>query len=198
MVEQIADAADADIGRPVGRQFLRVTGVMTLFRENRRHPVFPLPFDRVEDPQLVVDHDVMAGRIHPLDVGQRLFLVDIDQHMAAEGLPQSRAFDLARLKHRVAVGQDHRPAPSAGPFHHVEGVRIQPLREWIVDHPVRHPQQPRIVQVLEPIALQRAQIIGIARAWRAAPQKSRGSARGPGGCRRARDDSTGRSAHDHC
>ena len=47
-------------------------------------------------------------------------------------------------------------------LHRIERPGIEPVGERIVDQPVRHPQQPRIVHLLQPIALERAEIVGIA------------------------------------
>src|SRR2546430_7825934 len=40
-------------------------------------------------------------------------------------LLKSRALDLARLKHRVAIGEDDRRSPAVEPLQHVERVRVE-------------------------------------------------------------------------
>ena len=47
-------------------------------------------------------------------------------------------------------------------LHRVQRAAVQPVGEWIVHQPVRDAEQSRIVHVLEPVAFQRAQIVGVA------------------------------------
>ena len=55
--------------------------------ENRRDPIAPDRFDRRKDAGLVVDEDVVLGRMPALDVRPLLFLMDLDQHVALKSVP---------------------------------------------------------------------------------------------------------------
>ena len=46
--------------------------------------------------------------------------------------------------------------------HRIERAAVQPVGERVIHQPVRYPQQPRVVQLLQPVALERAEIVGIA------------------------------------
>ena len=48
----------------------RVVRILALAREHRRHALSPDLLDRVQDAQLVVDENVVLGRVAPLDVVQ--------------------------------------------------------------------------------------------------------------------------------
>ena len=76
-------------------------------------PLAPDLLDGGQDAELVVDQDVVLGRVAPLDVVELLLLVDVDQDVAVDGLEQARAMDLARLEDDVAVGEDDDGAPTA-------------------------------------------------------------------------------------
>src|SRR5262245_17604392 len=103
----------------------------------------------------------MASRIASLDVIQHHFLMDVDQHVALHGFRDTRPRDLARLKNHVAVGEDHRRSPGAKALEHVEGARIEPIGERVIDQVRRHRHQAHVIGVLGPIALQGAQIVSI-------------------------------------
>src|SRR5262245_19001838 len=45
--------------------------------------------------------------------------------------------------------------------HGIQRTRIKAIGERVIDQPARHPQHLRTVQVLRPVALQRAEVIGI-------------------------------------
>ena len=100
--------------------------------EHRGHPLRPIFLGGGEDAQLVVDENIVVCRIAPLDVVQRLLLVDVDQHIAVDRLGNAGSLDLARLEDDVAVGQDHRRAEAAQPPQGRKGVRVQPIGERIV------------------------------------------------------------------
>src|SRR5205814_1407203 len=77
--------------------------------------IAPDVLHRRENAQLVVDHDVVAGRIALFDVIQHLFLMDVNQNMARDSIPQPRSLDLQRLEYYVAVGQDNCGRPPSEP-----------------------------------------------------------------------------------
>ena len=104
----------------------------------------------------------MVGRIAPLDVVELLLLVDVDQNVAGNRVEKPGAVDLARLKHDVAVRQNHRGAQAARVLDHVQRVGEEPVRERVVDEERGHREQVRVARVLDAVALQRAEIVGIA------------------------------------
>ena len=135
---------------------------MTLLGKHGDHPVAPDFLHRRQDAKLVVDQHVALRRIEALDVVELLLLVDVDEDLAVERLPQAGPLDLARLENGVAVRQHHRPAPLPNVPDGVQRPGVKPVGERIVDQPARHQQETRIVQVLDPITLERAEIVGIA------------------------------------
>ena len=72
---------DGDIRRRQPSEHFLVEGELALARQNGGYAVAPGGLHRREDARLVVDQDVMIGRIPPLDVIQGLFLMDIDQYL---------------------------------------------------------------------------------------------------------------------
>ena len=81
---------------------------MTLPRQDGGDPVPPDRPNRRKDAQFVVNEDIPLRRIEPFDVVQLLLLVNVDQDIAVESFPNARALNLAGLKDRVAIRQDHR------------------------------------------------------------------------------------------
>src|SRR5262245_44230106 len=90
-----------------------------------------------------------------------LLLVYVDEHTVLERAPEARSFNLARLEHGITVGEDDDGPPLLYVLHRVQSTGIKALGEWVIHQPVRHPQHLRTVQVLHPVALQRAEVIGI-------------------------------------
>src|SRR5208283_2106740 len=109
------------------------------------------------------NEDVAARRIETLDRRELLFLVDEDQDVAVEGAPEAAAVDLARLIDGVAVGERHHPAPLPSVGDGVDRPGIEPGVERVVDEKAREPDEARIAQSLEATALDRAEIVGVAR-----------------------------------
>ena len=105
---------------------------MSLARKHSREPFPPELFHRRKNTRLVVDHDVMARRVVPLNVGQHLLLVDVDENPAFDRIPQARSFHFARLEDHVSIGQDGRFPKGAGVFEGVERTRVQPVGKRIV------------------------------------------------------------------
>lgn len=162
-VEQIADAVDGDVGGGIFGDVVRIESVMPLARENCRYAFAPTLFDRGQDANLVVDEDIPLGGIAAFDVGKLVFLVNVNEDVAADRLEQARTLDLARLKYNVAIGEDHHFPQRAAVFNNVERIRKQAVSERIVDQIRRNGKQMRIVRVPQPIPLQCPKIIGIAK-----------------------------------
>src|ERR1017187_2380101 len=68
-VQQVASALDARVGWRVGRQDLRITGVMSLAHKNGRDPRAPELLDGGQDAELVVHHYIMRRRTPCFHVG---------------------------------------------------------------------------------------------------------------------------------
>src|SRR5271166_1068821 len=160
--DDVADAADRDVSRRIGFKHPCVGRVMSLPRKDGRHLVAPDGLHRGQNAQLVVDQHVATGGIEPLDRVKLLLLVNEDENLAVERAPQTRSLDLARLEDGVAVGQDHDAAPLAHVADRLQRAGIEPLGERIVDQPVRQPEQARFVRDLAAVALERAEIVGVA------------------------------------
>ena len=79
-----------------------------------------------------------------------------------DGLEQARALDLERLEDDVAVREDHGRSPAAEVLDHVERVREEAVGERVVEEERRHREQVRVARVLDPVALQRAEVVGVA------------------------------------
>jgi hypothetical protein len=67
-VEQIPDTLDRHIRRRQSAEHFRVVSILARAREHGRHALSPDLLDRVQDTQLVIDKNIMLGRIAPLDV----------------------------------------------------------------------------------------------------------------------------------
>src|SRR5580700_3439841 len=97
-----------------------------------------------------------------LDVVELALLMDIDQNLPGEFLPEAGALDLARLKHRVAIREDDgRGKPLRMP-HRGERLRVKPIDERVIDHPIGKAKDAWVVQFLATVTLERAKIIRIA------------------------------------
>ena len=62
---------------------------MALPEKDGRDPAFPATFDRVENAKLVVNDDVVVGRIAPLDVVEFVLLVDVDENITVDRGPHT-------------------------------------------------------------------------------------------------------------
>ncbi|MBN8904693.1 MAG: HAD-IC family P-type ATPase, partial [Rhodospirillales bacterium] len=116
----------------------------------------------VQDAQLVVHQHIMPRGVQAFHVVEFLFLVDVDQHVVMENVPQAGAVHLARLEHGVAVGQDHGAAPALHVAHRLDCAGEQAVGERVVHQPVGHAQHARVVHRLDAVAFQRAEIVGVA------------------------------------
>src|SRR5438034_1910502 len=114
MSQEVADAFDRDVSRTIG---LRVASVLALARKDRGDALAPGLLDRGQDPRLVVHKNVVLRWIALLDVIQRLFLVDINQHVAVHGLRDAGPLDLAGLEDHVTVGEDRSEGTSPKSSH---------------------------------------------------------------------------------
>src|SRR5262252_7813252 len=137
-------------------------GKLPLSRQHGGHPVAPNFLYLSENSRLVVHQNIVARGVAPLDIIELLLLVDVYQHVALDGLKDAGALDLARLKDDVAVGEDDRSRPAAKPLENVERSRVEPIGERVIHQIRRHRQQMDVFWMLDPIALQGAEIVAVA------------------------------------
>src|SRR5579872_7071288 len=104
----------------------------------------------------------MPGWAPARDIRQFRLLMDIDQHIPVKRVPKAGARDLPRLEDRVAVRKDDCGSPLPDMFDSVDGAWIEEIRERIVQEPIGQAQDRRLVRILQSIALQGAEIVGIA------------------------------------
>src|SRR5258708_28724275 len=78
VLQQIADAVDADVRGRISGEYLWVQRVMSLARKDRRQAAAPMLFHRCQNAQLVIDQHVMLSGIMLLDIVQFLFLMNIN------------------------------------------------------------------------------------------------------------------------
>src|SRR5215469_2930931 len=160
-VEQISDPLQRDIRSGISCKLLRIAGIVTLPRENRGQGRAPRTLHRREYAQLVVHHDVTRGRMAPHYRFEHPLLVQIDEHPPLDRIPQAGAAHLARLEHHVSVGQDDGRAEAAAVRQRFQRVGIEAIRKRVVDQKGRDQQELRIVEILQAIALQRAEIVRV-------------------------------------
>src|SRR4029077_11917248 len=139
-----------------------VLGILALPRKYCGHTRVPGFLAGRQDVELVVHQDIVLSRVTSLDIIERLFFVNIDEHVAFYRFENARAFNLARLKNHVAIGKDYGLSPRAESLNHVKRSGIETIGERVVDQERRHGQQVNIFRVLDAVALQGAEIIAVA------------------------------------
>ena len=87
--DEIADTGELKVSVRILRQNLRVRRVVALLSEDGGEAVCPDLLHAVQYAELIIDHHIAAGRVQPLYSLQLLLLVDVDQHVAIESLPQA-------------------------------------------------------------------------------------------------------------
>jgi hypothetical protein len=140
--------------------------------EHGGHPRAPDVLDCREDSDLVVDQHIVITRIPPLDIVEFLLFMNIDQHMAIHSLEKTGPFDFSWLEHHVPIRQDDRLSPLFHLFHRIERIRKQSIRKWIVHQKMRDRQYLWIAWMLDPKALERPQVVGVAE-FRSQPLEDR-------------------------
>src|ERR1700733_2715168 len=75
-VQQVGDAWDAEVRRPVLRVGFLVPRVVTLLYKNGGHTIFPDVFDGFQQTYFVIDHDVAMRGIQFFYAVELLLLVD--------------------------------------------------------------------------------------------------------------------------
>ena len=120
---------DRNIGRRKGGDRFRIVSIYALPREYGRHAIPPKAFDCRQNSRLVVNKNVMFGGKTALNVVERFFLVDIDEHTSINRVGQTRPFDFVWLKDDVAIGKDNGRAEPAKPLQDREHGWKQPVRQ---------------------------------------------------------------------
>src|ERR1700723_299596 len=154
------DAHDHNIRRGVYGSGLRGEGVVTLAHKDCGEFTPKRRFHRRQQVRLVVDHDIAIGRVALLHMVEYTLLVQINHDPALHRIPYSRALNLARLEHDVAVRQHHGAAESAQVGDGLEGSREQPCCERIFQQKFRHCQQVRMIVQSGAKYLQASQVVG--------------------------------------
>src|SRR5581483_2608133 len=121
----------------------------------------PRLLHRRQHADLVVDEHVVLGGIASLDVVELQLLVDVDQHAAFDRVEETRALDLPRLEHDVAVRKDDRRPEAVQALEHVERLRIEPVRKRIVDQERRHGEEVWIARIGRAVALECSQVVRV-------------------------------------
>jgi hypothetical protein len=97
-VQHVADPVDGDVGGGVAGHGRRVAGVVALPDEYRRDALVPVPLHGGQDAQLVVHHEVGPAGEPRFHLAKLPLLVDVNEDVAADGVPQARPHDLTRLE----------------------------------------------------------------------------------------------------
>src|SRR5262245_5301900 len=166
-VEERADRVDRDVRLRMRGEEIRIVRELPLQREHRGHAVAPVPLGRSEDPDLVVDEHVPIRREAALDVLELLLLVNVHEDPVHDG-PDTGAGDLARLEDRVAVGEHHRRCGLAEPGQGLERLRIETVRERIVEQILGGGEESLLPALRLPPLLDCAQIVAVAELHEAA------------------------------
>jgi hypothetical protein len=136
---------------------------MALARKDGSHSAIPCILDGRQNAELVVNHDVVVRWISPLDIAELALLVNVNEDVTIDGFEQARAFDFARLKDHVTVGKKHHRAPLTALLKRIEGVWIEAIGKRIIGQEVGDRQELWISRVFDPVSLQSAEIVGIAK-----------------------------------
>ena len=81
VIQKIADPLNAEIRRRILGNALQIQGIVTLAGEDGSDAPAPDVLDRRQDSDLVIDQDVMLGRVAMLYVVKLKFFMDIDENV---------------------------------------------------------------------------------------------------------------------
>ena len=166
-------------GRRIARD-LRVVRVVALARKDGRDALAPGLLEGGQEPYLVVDEHVVRRRVAPLDVVELAAPCGCrssTRPLTASRRPERstfRGWKTTSPSERMTVGA---PAPEARDD--VERLRDRAAPR--TDSSTRNDdglEHVRVARVLEPVALERAQVVGVAELGREAPRRSPSSAPG--------------------
>src|SRR6185369_15244237 len=163
VVQQLTHALNRDVRLWILRDFGSIQCIVPLARENGCHPRSPELFDRGEQAHLIVDHDVVLSIKPRFNIVEFVLLMNVDQHIRAEDVCQPRTVDFSRLKHDVAITQNHGRAPLFYVFDNVERIGVKTIGEWVVDHEVGNFEQTEVARIGSSVTLQRAKIVRVSK-----------------------------------
>ena len=103
----------------------------------------------------------MIGRKATHNIVKLLLLMNVYQNVAIYRPTQPRSVYLTRLKNRIAIGQNYRPAPFLHALNDLERIRVQEIEKRIVNHKIGNCYKARVMPVFNAVALQRPKIIRI-------------------------------------
>ena len=133
---------------------------MPLAYEHRRQACSQGFLHGREQVRFVVDHDIVVRRLATLDVIEAALLVQVDEHLAGDRVPDPRALDLAWLENDIAVRQHDRSTHGCQMSDGLAREREQQRIEWVLEQEIGHPQQARVFVEPGPECLQTLQVIG--------------------------------------
>src|SRR5256714_1278112 len=134
---------------------------MPLARKDGGQALAPRLLHGGEDAQLVVDHDVVIGGKAPLDGLQHILLLEGNEDSPVHPTPHAGALHLWRLENHLAVGEGDRGFQARATRPRGPSTTHKAVCKQVDLQEEGHPQQLRIVEVLQAIALQSAQIVRV-------------------------------------
>jgi len=135
---------------------------VSLAHKHGRDLLPPLPLNRRQNANLVINDYVVSCPQASLDIVEFSFFVHIDERIAFDGFKQAAAFNFARLKYDVSVAEHSDFAMPVHPLQDLNCIWEEPAAEIVFDEEARQLQQMRIVRVVFAISLQSAKVIGVA------------------------------------
>src|SRR5262249_5563900 len=80
-VEQVSDPVHRHVGCKARDESVRVMRILSLSGKDRGDAGAPSLLDRGKDTRLVIHQDIVQRRIAGLDIIERKFLMDVDEHV---------------------------------------------------------------------------------------------------------------------
>src|SRR5690348_16903051 len=136
--------------------------IVALSHEDGSDTFTPDFFNRRQDPEFVVDQNVLVCRIATGHVFQFVFLVDIDQHRSIKSIVQSSLANLVRLKDDISVGKNHWQPVLLNALNDTKRVSKEPIMKRISQQEMRNSKHVQISRIVRAITLQRAKVICVA------------------------------------
>jgi len=76
---------------------------MPLFYKDRGHAIVPLFLHGSEYSDLIVNEEIMFGRVTSFNIGQLVLFMNINEYVLFDGFAKAGTLDLSRLKYGIAV-----------------------------------------------------------------------------------------------
>ena len=106
--------------------------IVTLFHKDGSDAFAPDVLNRRQNPNFIVDQNVVVRRISLCDILKFQFFMDIDQDGSRKSIIQSGPPNLMRLKDDVSIGENYRHCVLLNAFDYFERIKEESLFEWIV------------------------------------------------------------------